>query len=234
MTANGLAAVIVGGGRSRRMGGADKLYASLGSGTVLAATLDVFQAAAMVDAVALVVAAERVDYCQGLARDHGWTKVLAVCAGGASRSHSVANGLRALADVPAAYVAVHDAARPFVTTELIARALAAAREHGAAAPGLPCADTIKRVAADGRARETLSRDSLRAIQTPQVFSRPLLERAYRAQAGHLAAYTDDAAVVEAAGGVVYVAPGDYANMKITTPTDLAFAQWRVQRSKEGA
>ncbi len=234
MTGNGLAAVIVGGGRSRRMGGADKLYAPLGSGTVLTATLAVFQASAVVDAIALVVAGERVAYCQRLAWDHGWTKVLAVCAGGASRSHSVANGLRALADVPTAFVAVHDAARPFVSTELIARVLAAAREHGAAAPGLPCAETIKRVAADGRARETLARDSLRAIQTPQVFSRPLLERAYRAQAAHLAAYTDDAAVVEASGGTVYVAPGDYANMKITTPTDLAFAQWRVQRSKEGA
>ena len=230
MTDSALAAIIVGGGRSRRMSGRDKLYAPLGGRPVIAATVEAFEAAAAVSAIVLVAAPERVAYCRELAQERGWRKVRAVCAGGASRGHSAVNGLRALQGTPAAYVAVHDAARPFVTPELIARGLAAARRHGAAVPGVACADTIKRVDANERALETLPRDSLRAVQTPQVFDRALLERAYAAHEPNAAAFTDDAAVVEAAGVCVHVFAGDYGNMKITTPTDLAFAQWRAQRS----
>ena len=225
-----LAAIVVGGGSSSRMRGHDKLYAPLGGRSVLAATVEVFESSAAVNTIILVVAEERVGFCRELARKRSWRKVRAICAGGTSRSHSVANGLQALDDTPAAYVAVHDAARPFVTPELIARLLAAAQQHGAAVPGIPCADTIKRVDTNDFARETLPRSALRAIQTPQVFTRALLERAYKEHHAHLAAFTDDAAVVEANGAPVHVVPGDYGNMKITTPTDLAFAQWRAHRS----
>ena len=230
MTNSGLAAIIVGGGRSSRMQGQDKLYAPLGGRPVIAATVEVFEAAAAVATVILVVAAERVAYCRELAHERSWDKVKTVCAGGASRSHSVANGLSAMQGIPAAYVAVHDAARPFVTLELIARGLCGAQEHGAAVPGIPCGDTIKRVDASGRARETLPRGDLRAVQTPQIFARALLEEAYQQQQAQLACFTDDAAVVESISAPVHVFPGDYANMKITTPTDLAFAQWRAHRN----
>ena len=225
MTDTSLAAIIVGGGSSRRMLGHDKLYAPLGERPVIAATVEVFESSAAVNAIILVVAEDRVVFCRKLARERGWRKVSAICAGGASRSHSVANGLRALQGIPAAYVAVHDAARPFVSSELIDRGLAAAQRHGAAVPGIPCADTIRRVDANDQACETLPRGALRAIQTPQVFARTLLEQAYREQHAHLASFTDDAAVVEATDATVHVVSGDYANMKITTPTDLAFAQW---------
>lgn len=225
MTDTSLAAIIVGGGRSTRMQGHDKLYAPLGERPVIAATVEVFESVASVGAVILVVADERVAHCRELAQERGWRKVSAICAGGASRSHSVASGLHALRGTPAAYVAVHDAARPFVSPELIERTLAAAQRHGAAIPGIPCADTIRRVDPDDRACETLQRDTLRAVQTPQVFSRDLLERAYAEQQANLAEFTDDAAVVESTGVSVQVVPGDYGNMKITTPTDLAFAQW---------
>lgn len=220
-----LATIIVGGGRSRRMQGHDKLYAPLGGRPMIAATVEVFEAAASVGSIVLVVAEERVSYCQELALARGWRKVSAICAGGASRSHSVANGLHALRGIPAAYVAVHDAARPFVSPELIDRVLATAHQHGAAVPGVPCADTVRRVDENERACETLPRSALRAIQTPQVFARAVLEQAYREQQTRLATFTDDAAVVEATGAAVQVAPGDYGNMKITTPNDLAFAQW---------
>ena len=225
MTSTGLAAIIVGGGSSRRMQGYDKLYAPLGGRPVIAAAVEVFESSAEVAAIVLVVAADRVAYCEAQAGNRGWRKIRAICAGGGSRSHSVANGLHALRGVAAAFVAVHDAARPFVTPALIARGLAGAQNHGAAVPGVPCADTIKRVDASDRACETLPRAALRSIQTPQVFARDIFERAYAAQAARLAEFTDDAAVVEATGASVYVVPGDYANMKITTPADLAFAQW---------
>lgn len=227
MKDSSLAAIIIGGGSSRRMHGHDKLYAPLGRRPVIAATIEVFEATAAVATIILVVAEDRVSYCQALAVKRSWRKVSATCAGGASRSHSVANGLQALQDTPAAYVAVHDAARPFVSPELINRALAAAQRHGAAVPGIPCADTIRRVDAHDRAIETLLRSALRAVQTPQIFTRTLLERAYAEQEANLGSFTDDAAVVEATGAAVQVVPGDYGNMKITTPTDLAFAQWRA-------
>ena len=118
-----LAAIVVGGGSSSRMQGHDKLYAPLGGRSVLAATVEVFESSAAVNTIILVVAEERVGFCRELARKRSWRKVRAICAGGTSRSHSVANGLQALDDTPAAYVAVHDAARPFVTPELIARFL---------------------------------------------------------------------------------------------------------------
>lgn len=246
MKNNGLAAIIVGGGSSSRMRGSDKLYAPLGGRPVIAATVEVFETAREVETIALVVAAERVNLCRDLARERGWRKVGAICAGGASRSLSVANGLKALAGIPASFIAVHDAARPFVTPELIARGLAAAQRYGAAVPGMPCADTMRRVDATGRALETLPRSDLRAIQTPQVFARALLEQAYQQQAAQLAGltdsaaitddagftddfgFTDDAAVVEACGVPVHVFAGDYGNMKITTPEDLVFSQWRAQ------
>ncbi len=212
------------------MHGHDKLYAPLGGRPVIAATVEAFEAAASVDAVILVVADDRVAHCQALARERGWPKVRAICAGGASRSHSVANGLRALQSTPAAYVAVHDAARPFVSPELIDSTLAAAQQHGAAVPGIPIADTIRHVDGNDQACETLPRDALRAVQTPQIFARALLEQAYREQHARLASFTDDAAVVEATGAPIHVVPGDYGNMKITTPTDLAFAQWRAHEA----
>ena len=230
MTDTSLAAIIVGGGHSSRMQGQDKLYAPLGGQPLIAATVEVFESAAVVNTIVLVVAAERVAYCRELAQERSWDKVKTVCAGGASRSHSVANGLRALQGTPSAFVAVHDAARPFVTAALIDRGLAAAQHHGAVVPGIPCADTIRRVDANDRAQETLPRSALRAIQTPQVFSRIVLERAYAAREASLATFTDDAAVVESTGAPVQVFPGDYANMKITTPTDLAFAQWCAHRN----
>ena len=230
MTDISLAAIIVGGGRSSRMQGHDKLYAPLGGRPVIAASVEVFESCVAVNAIVVVVAAERVAYCRELAQERGWRKVEAICAGGASRSVSVANGIWTLHTIPAAYVAVHDAARPFVTPELIASSLSAAQQHGAAVPGVPCADTIKLIDEHDRARATLPRSALRAVQTPQVFSRALLERAYAEQKANLGSFTDDAAVVEATGAPVFVVPGDYGNMKITTPTDLAFAQWLVQRS----
>ena len=207
MTDTSLAAIIVGGGRSSRMQGHDKLYAPLGERPVIAASVEVFEASAMVNTIVLVVAADRVAHCQELAQERGWHKVEAICAGGATRSHSVANGIWTLHTIPAAYVAVHDAARPFVTAELIASSLCAARQHGATVPGVPCADTIKQIDEHNRARGTLPRSALRAVQTPQVFSRALLERAYAEQKANLGSFTDDAAVVEATGAPVFVVAG---------------------------
>jgi 2-C-methyl-D-erythritol 4-phosphate cytidylyltransferase len=222
-----LAIIIVGAGHSRRMGGVDKLYAPLGSRPLLAVTVAAFDQSPLVHHIVLVVAEERLVYCKKLVQEQGWQKIVAVCTGGSSRSHSVAHGLQALRGIPAEYVGVHDAARPFVTPDLLARGLVAVQQHAAAVPSVPCRDTIKRVDTDDRVLETLPRGQLRSIQTPQLFARSLLEKAYAEQHAHLAKFTDDAAVVEACGHAVYVFEGDYGNIKITTQADLAFAQWQM-------
>jgi 2-C-methyl-D-erythritol 4-phosphate cytidylyltransferase len=138
--------------------------------------------------------------------------------GGARRQDSVRNGLLALG--PCEWVAVHDAARPFATREVLLRTLAAAQATGAAVPAVPVADTVKRVR-DRIVVETLPRAELWAVQTPQVFRGALLAQAHRAAVDDA---TDDAALVERLGARVAIAEGAYNNVKITTPEDMARAR----------
>ncbi len=205
-----VAAVIVAAGASRRMG-FDKLAYPLGDGTVLERSVRAFDAHPMIDEIVLVAgenraAAEAVAAaCQKPAR---------VVPGGAVRMQSVCAGLAA---VQSAYVAIHDAARPFVSPQIIRDALEAAYEAGAAAPAVPVKDTIKR-AENGRVAETPPRAALFAVQTPQCF-RTALYRELLAK-GVPDDVTDDCSVFERAGLPVRLTPGDYANRKITTREDL--------------
>jgi 2-C-methyl-D-erythritol 4-phosphate cytidylyltransferase len=145
-----------------------------------------------------------------------------VVPGGARRQDSVRNGLDALG--PCDWVAVHDAARPFATRDLLLRTLDAAQPTGAAVAAVPVKDTIKRVR-DGAVLQTLPRAELWAVQTPQVFRADLLARAHHATDDA----TDDAALVERLGIQVRVAQGAYDNIKITTPDDLALAAWLLDQ-----
>jgi 2-C-methyl-D-erythritol 4-phosphate cytidylyltransferase len=146
-------------------------------------------------------------------------------AGGASRAQSVYNGLRAVPE-GIEWVAVHDAARPLVSQELITRTLAAAEAHGAAVPALPVALTIKQ--ADGplpaRVERTVPRSTLWAMQTPQIMRRADLLRAFENCPLALEAVTDDAQVLELAGRDVWLVPGEERNLKITTALDLRVAE----------
>ena len=146
---------------------------------------------------------------------------VSVATGGASRSASVRAGLAAIPD-SATVIVVHDAARPLADTALFERVIDAVRAGAdGAVPGMPVADTVKRVEpSTGEVLETLDRPALRAIQTPQAFSAGVLRRAH-AGGGEA---TDDAALVEAAGGRVVVVEGDPANLKSTGPDDLARAE----------
>jgi 2-C-methyl-D-erythritol 4-phosphate cytidylyltransferase len=156
--------------------------------------------------------------------DEAPTGVTAV-AGGTQRSHSVRQALRACpAGDP---VIVHDAARPLATPELFEQALAELERHevDAVIAAAPVADTIKEVGGDGRTVvRTLDRTRLWAVQTPQVFRRAALERALSASEDELALATDDAWLVERAGGVVRVIGADPGNLKITTREDLRVAE----------
>ena len=236
-TQHSLGLIVVAAGRSERLG-QDKVWALLGDRPVVAHALAAL-AIPPVQRVALVVAAERLMEARALVRSLPLSAV--VVPGGARRQDSVRNGLMALG--PCDWVAVHDAARPFATHALLLRTLAAAQETGAAVAAVPVTDTVKRVR-DGVVAETLRREELWAVQTPQVFRGALLAEVHRAQAdaeardrgaaaprsGAATDYaTDDAVLVERAGGKVGVAKGAYDNIKITTPEDLELAAWLLAR-----
>ena len=157
-------------------------------------------------------------------------KLVATTEGGEQRQHSVARGLHVLPE-GCTIVAVHDSARALVSPEVIARAVAEAREHGAAIAAVPQADTLKQGTL-GLVTGTVARAGLWAAQTPQVFRRDWLERAHR-EATEVA--TDDAALIEWLGHPVRLSLGEPVNFKITTPVDLELAEaWLGHRAAVAA
>ena len=223
-----IGAIIASAGASSRMGGVDKTLVLLGGQPLIARTVEAFERSPHVGSFVLMVAERNVEPVRELASERGWTKLAGVFAGGERRQDTVRLGLAAL---PARdWVVVHDGARPLVGAALIAEGLLAAMPTGAAVPGLPAAETVKRVA-DGRVLETLERVALVIAQTPQVFRRDLLERAHREVTADV---TDDAAMVERLGVEVRVFAGDPANVKVTTPSDLAVAEALLAAARERA
>ncbi len=199
-------------GSGRRFG-RPKQFEVLGDRRVL--DWSVATASAMVDGVVVVVPAgsDSVDVTEAMAA--GVAGADEVVEGGPTRSASVRAGLAAVPD-EAEVVVVHDAARPLATRDLFASVVEAVRAGAdGAVPGVPVTDTIKRISGDVVVA-TLDRDELVAVQTPQAF-RPAVLRAAHAEGGEA---TDDASLVEAAGGRVVVVPGEPANRKVTTPSDL--------------
>lgn len=214
-------AIIVAAGQSRRFG-SPKLWAQLLGRPALAWTLDAFAASEVGDVVLVVRAEDRVAAAALSFRG----RPPRIATGGASRGASVQSGLAVLPEGDGA-VLVHDGARCLVRPELIHRVMAAKGE--AVIPAVAVADTLKRVRA-GRVVETVDRDGLYLIQTPQRFSRRLLMRAYE-QGGPA---TDDAGLVEALGEAVHTVEGDPENFKITYPRDLRRAEQVLARRAGGA
>ncbi len=213
------AAIIAAGGDSQRMGGIDKLFAPISGRPVLARVIDTFQACKSIDQIIVVMNSKNIEQCRRLVALEGWPKVKDVCLGGKQRQDSVAEGLKRLKY--GEWVVIHDGARPLVTIDLIEKGLEAAKETGAAVAAVLLTDTIKVAGADDIVRQTLPRQNLRAVQTPQVFRIDVIQNTYRHVFGDV---TDDASLVEKAGYKVKVYPGSYDNIKITTPADLAMAE----------
>ncbi len=210
--------VIVAAGSSVRAGpGAPKPWRLLAGRSVLRWSVEAFVAAGARDIVVVVAEDRQPDAAEVLAGLSGWRAV----AGGATRALSVQAGLAALEGPEDEPILIHDAARPFVTAAHVRALLAALDEADGAVPALPVADTLKR--GEGVVAETVSRDGLWRAQTPQAFRRRTLAEAYAAWPGE-AEPTDDAAVVEAAGGKVALAPGDPMLMKLTYPEDFDMAE----------
>ena len=213
-------AVIVAAGSASRMGGIDKVMASLGGEPMIVRTVRAFQNSPQIDKIVIVTRQDLIqpimDYCGG------FDKVQTVTVGGESRQESVEIGLSVLtADME--MVAVHDGARPLVTQEVIARTVRAAASSGAAAPAIPVKDTIKQVEGE-TIIVTPDRNCLRAGQTPQVFQVQLLKKALQKAKEDQAVVTDDCAAVERLGVTVRLVEGQERNLKVTTPMDLKIAE----------
>ncbi|MBV8851428.1 MAG: bifunctional 2-C-methyl-D-erythritol 4-phosphate cytidylyltransferase/2-C-methyl-D-erythritol 2,4-cyclodiphosphate synthase [Methylobacteriaceae bacterium] len=229
-----VAILVVAGGRGTRVGGDQpKQYRPLLGLPLLTRTLANLAAAAPDAHLRTVIHPDdREAYDAALCTLSRTSKSWATPAiGGPTRQQSVRNGLEALAAdglSQQAIVLVHDAARPFPSRDLVARAIESARSHGAAVPGLPLTDTVKQVAPSGRIHGSPDRATLRTVQTPQAFRFDVLLAAHR-QAADAGEHdlTDDAAVVERAGHAVYVFDGEKENVKLTTADDFSRAEARL-------
>jgi 2-C-methyl-D-erythritol 4-phosphate cytidylyltransferase len=213
-------ALLLGGGRGERLAGSvPKCFVEVAGKSLLSYSIELAEACAEVESFVVAAPAgaeERVSSIAGAS-----PKFLAVVAGGATRQDSVG---RALEAVPEGYdtIVCHDVARPFAKPALLTSVIGALAHADGAVPGLPVTDTLKRVE-DSRISETLGRDGLFTVQTPQAFHRDRLEAAHAAarQSGFLG--TDDAALLERAGFRISVIPGDPGNIKLTTPKDVELA-----------
>ena len=213
-------AIIVAAGSSVRMGGVDKLFAELMGRPLLAWTLSAFKRCAVINDIVVVSSSNSIPRLEALVDEWRFAShVSAIIPGGDTRQESVRAGLEAASG--AAIVAIHDGARPLVTSELIEQGVALAEKTGAALCAMPAHDTVKVAEGDPPlVQSTLEREMLWLAQTPQSFELSLILEAHRAAE---AVATDDAALVEALGRPVTIYPGSPSNIKVTTAEDLLVA-----------
>ena len=217
-----ISVIIVAGGSGTRMGAAvPKQFLPLEEEeTILEATLRRFLAALPDSEIVVVLPAAETERWREICRQRGISETHRLCSGGATRFESVRNGIAALG--PCDYIAVHDGVRPLVTERLIHTCVATAERYGTAVPAIRPADSFRRVDATTGKSRPVDRETLRAVQTPQVFRADLLRRAYKAD--YRPEFTDDASVVEANGEQVTLCEGERTNIKITSPADLLIAR----------
>ena len=226
----GISVIIPAAGAGKRLGSpVPKAFVRIASRPLSAHTVLRLAAAVVLDQI--IVAAPRgwVRRCRAmLAPVMPEGAQFVTLSGGATRTDSVRRALAAL-DARAEIVMIHDAARPFVPVAAVQEAVSEAARGGAAVVGIPVTDTIKEADGRGRVVRTPDRNALWQIQTPQVFRRELIERAYR-RAGARATATDDSVLVERLGARVKLIPGSAENFKVTTPLDLRFARALLEGS----
>lgn len=223
------AALVPAAGRGERLGpGTPKALRELAGQPLLVHAVRSLLDARVVDLIVVAAPAEHVEDVRGMLDSQDLPGDIAVVTGGDTRQESVAHALIALpTDVDV--VLVHDAARPLVPPEVTARVVAAVRDgHTAVVPGLRVADTIKVVDTKSDVVSTLDRDQLRAIQTPQGFDRDTLRMAHAAAEDSV---TDDAGLIERAGGTVHVVDGHEEAFKVTRPLDLLLAEAVLARRR---
>lgn len=218
-----VAGIVVAAGRARRLGrGEGKALLTVRGLPLVAYTVGALERSEWVERTVVAVRADEREVFQRLAEQQGWLKCReGVVAGGAERFHSVRNALAALDSSPPDVVLIHDAARPLLTEAMIGAAASAAWQHGAAVVAVPAVDTVKRSHADGFVHETIPRNGLWQVQTPQAFRYSVIWSAYQNVDEAVAlSVTDDAELVERHGHAVAIVAGSRYNVKVTFPEDL--------------
>ena len=226
------AVIIVAAGSASRMGGINKILSPLCFLPVIQRTIAAFEAHPAVKSIVVVTKEDMLADIQKIVLKADFLKVTDIVLGGASREESVKCGFDILSkNEEIKKVLVHDGARPLVSFDVIDRVITATDSFGAAIPAVAVKDTIKKVGAIGKVVETLERDNLVNIQTPQGFKTEILKDAFFKADKDLDAFTDDSSLVEAAGYSVYTVKGDYKNIKITTPEDMLIASAYIDTEK---
>lgn len=224
-------AIIAAGGSGARMkdpGG--KLFIELCGDPILALTIGAVGSSEIVDDIILTVPLDQIERVKTLVEKYSFKKVRHIIEGGATRQDSVYNGIQVVSPDTDILI-VHDGARPFITKEIILEAVSETRAYKAVIVGMPVKDTIKTVKDDRLVTNTLDRELLWQVQTPQVFDLALIKEAYeRAKRMGIKA-TDDARLVERLGEPVKMIQGSYENIKITTPEDITIAE-AILRSRQ--
>ncbi len=226
------AIVLAGGSGSRMQSDKAKQYMELCGVPVVVHALRTFEASDAVDEIVLVVRKEDMDYARAeLVDRYGLKKVSGIVPGGKERFDSVLQGIQACG--PSDILMIHDGARPFVTDRMIRASVEAAETYGACTVAVPVKDTIKVVDEDAFGIDTPDRKTLYQVQTPQTFQRELIREAhFRFGQDPRPGITDDTMLVEEyLGRRVKIVPGDYGNLKITTPEDMILAEALVGRER---
>ena len=219
--------IIVAGGSGKRMGGSlPKQFSIIGGKPILAHTINAFRKALPASRILVVLPSDYIEFWKNLSSRFEVAKHTVV-EGGKERFYSVKNGIEALSDA-VDLIAVQDGVRPFASKEMILRTVACAAQNGSAIPVVKAVDSYRAV--DGEESHIVDRTPLRIVQTPQIFAAPILRAAYDTLFS--AEFTDDASVVEASGEKVSLCEGDYLNIKITTPNDLALANAIIESRNE--
>ncbi len=218
-------------GRGLRFGSSEnKIWAIIAGKTVLHRTLTSLQEHPEIDVIVLAGSSCDLVRLREVAKE--FSKIHAVVQGGATRADSVLQAVSALPS-DCETVLVHDAARPFPSKNLISRIIVSVRELGSGIPGLAVSDTIKRCDADNRIQETMPREGLYRVQTPQGVRRSDVLTAYHQLGEAVSTLTDEAAVLENAGFPVFIVEGDAENIKVTMPTDIEYLEHKLSLSESG-
>lgn len=219
-------AIIVAGGKGLRMGGeVPKQFLPVGGLPVLMRTMNAFQEAIDDLQIILVLPQDQQKRWQELCVEYQFAVPHRLALGGETRFHSVRNGLGLIPDDAEGVVGVHDGVRPFVARNVIRRCFEVAQRERAAVPVIPVVETVRQLLPEGDSL-TVNREAYRLVQTPQSFRIALLKEAYRQP--WQSSFTDDASVVEELGYHVTLVDGNRENVKITTPSDLAYAEFLCQ------
>jgi 2-C-methyl-D-erythritol 4-phosphate cytidylyltransferase len=211
--------IVAGGSGSRMQSDLPKQFLTLGHKPVILHTIDCFLSYRPDIRIIICCPKDFMDYTQELLLEYDYPEGIAITEGGQTRFHSVKNGLGKITDA-SSIVGIHDAARPLVSRDTIARCYNLAREKGNAIPVVALSESIRKVE-NGR-NESQDRSLFRIVQTPQCFSTALIKEAFKQE--YSTAFTDDASVFEKAGHAIHLAEGNTENIKITVPADLHIAE----------